>query len=115
MSELPAAGRIALSVPDLHVVQHAILMRFASADAESLRAERMRALVRVASELTRALSTYSRHALVHCQGTAGASDLAEDTRWLTEALGAFCHEITAVSREFSTAAGYVGPADMDRD
>jgi hypothetical protein len=60
----------------------------------------MRALVRVTSELTRTLSMYSRHALVHCQGTAGATDLSDDTRRLTTALEAFCMEVHAVASEY---------------
>ncbi len=99
-SEDAQASTLSLTVGDLHDVERVITLRLSSGRQEGQRAARMRALVRVSSELTRTLSTYSRHALVHCQGTAGASDLSVDTRRLVAALEAFCIEIRAVAEEY---------------
>jgi len=98
----PGTGTtLSLTTDDLHDVERVIALRLPGVVREGRRAARMRALVRVTSDLTRTLSTYSRHALVHCQGTAGASDLSEDTRRLTSALEAFCLEIRAVALEYA--------------
>ena len=70
----------------------------------------MRSLVMLASELTRALHTYSRHALVHCQGTAGTSDLEADTDALVRALHQFSLEISTVADEYGHLA-----ASVERD
>lgn len=98
--EATNSSALSLAISDLNDVERVITLRLANHRQEGRRAERMRALVRVTSELTRTLSTYSRHALVHCQGTAGTTDLSDDTRRLTTALEAFCAEIHAVATEY---------------
>jgi hypothetical protein len=60
----------------------------------------MRTLLAVTAELNRTLTTYARHALVHCHGTAGTSDLSADTAALNRALNAFCNEIGRVARDY---------------
>lgn len=94
------SGTMHFDLADLRAVEHMITMRL-SGTAESARTVRMRHLVRVTSVLTRTLSTYSQHALVHCQGTAGASDLSSDTEKLGAALEAFCREIGDVAAEYT--------------
>ena len=91
---------ISLDEADLQLVAKAIAMRCPRESAEAARAARMRALVRVTGDLSRTLSLYARHALVNCQGTVGAWDLAADTDQLAGALIAFCAEMRAVSREY---------------
>lgn len=105
MEHCPGTSRFIVDAADLQAVERMIIMRFAASGEEAQRAARMRALVQVTLELTRALSTYSRHALVHCQGTAGASDLAADTERLAATLDAFCSEIRTVSAEYAAHAG----------
>ncbi len=75
-----------ISAPDLLAVERMITMRLPTASHEQERVEQTRRLVRVTAELTRTLSTYSRHALVHCQGSAGTTDLGEDTARLTPSI-----------------------------
>lgn len=94
------SGTMQFDLADLRAVEHMITMRL-SGEAESARTVRMRHLVRVTSVLTRTLSTYSQHALVHCQGTAGASDLSSDTEKLGAALEAFAREIGDVAAEYT--------------
>jgi hypothetical protein len=94
------APRLAIDAADLRTIADVITMRFEQRAEEAQRAARMRTLVRVTAELSRTLSTYSRHALVNCQGTAGTSDFSADTERLSEALDAFCAEVRAVSSEF---------------
>lgn len=96
---------LSLAIRDLENVERAITLRLPNGHQEGRRADRMRALVRVTAELTRSLSTYSQHALVHCQGTAGTTDLSDDTRRLGAALEAFCHEIHAVADEYGAHLG----------
>ena len=91
---------MSLAFSDLNDVERVITLRLPNDRQEGRRAERMRALVRMSSELTRALSTYSRHALVQRRGTAGATDLSDDMRRLTAALEACCVEVHAVVSEF---------------
>ncbi len=86
---------------DLLVVARAITMRCPLPATESLRAARLRALALVAAQLGRTLSTYARHALVNCQGTAGASDVELDTRLLVEALRGFASEVESVSSSYA--------------
>jgi hypothetical protein len=95
---------VSVSPTDLSTVSQLIRMRLPSSAAEARRVTRMRRLVLLASELTRTLHTYSRHALVHCQGTAGTSDLEADTEALARALGEFSAEVSAVVREYGHVA-----------
>ncbi len=94
---------MAIEEGDLHVVAQAITLRYPVQVAEAARAERLRALAQVAAHLGRTLSTYARHALVNCQGTAGASDIETDTRLLAEALRVFSSEIQSVSGAYAAA------------
>lgn len=91
---------MSLTAAELNTVAELITMRFPLRGPESNRAARMRALLVITADLNRALSTYSQHALVHCQGTAGTSDLSADTAALTEALHAFCREIRQIAKEY---------------
>ena len=100
------SSELAVSVTstDLSTVSQLIRMRLPSSAAEARRVTRMRRLVLLAAELTRTLHTYSRHALVHCQGTAGTSDLEADTEALVRALSEFSSEISTVASEYGHLA-----------
>lgn len=91
---------VSVSPSDLTTVTQLIRMRLPTTAAEAQRLAHMRRLVRLASELTCTVRTYSRHALVHCQGTAGISDLEADTDALVQALHAFSDEISTIAGEF---------------
>ncbi|MDQ2664587.1 MAG: hypothetical protein M3Z05_01115 [Gemmatimonadota bacterium] len=94
---------MAIEEDDLLVVARAITMRSPLPATESVRAARLRALALVAAHLGRTLSTYARHALVNCQGTAGASDIDSDTRLLVEALRVFSVEVESISSTYADA------------
>jgi hypothetical protein len=94
---------IAIDESDLAIVARAIALRCPAPADDAARAARMRAMVEVTAQLNRMLGTYARHALVNCQGTAGASDLDLDTRLLTEALRDFCAEVRTVAAEYAGA------------
>ena len=106
------SSELAVSVTstDLSTVSQLIRMRLPSSAAEARRVTRMRRLVLLAAELTRTLHTSSRHALVHCQGTAGTSDLEADTDALVRALQDFSLEISTVADEYGHLA-----ASAERD
>ncbi|MEO7457333.1 MAG: hypothetical protein ABIY52_13805 [Gemmatimonadaceae bacterium] len=98
---------MSVTARDLTTISHLLKMRFASTTAEARRTARMRSLVSIAAELTIALRTYSRHALVHCQGTAGTSDLEADTESVIHALRAFSTEIARAANEYEHASAGV--------
>lgn len=102
MPDQPRAPVMAIDEDDLLVVAQAITLRCPVQGVEAARATRLRTLAQVAAHLGRTLSTYARHALVNCQGTAGASDVEVDTRLLAEALRVFSIEVQSV------ASTYVG-------
>lgn len=103
MPSQPRVPVLAIEEDDLLVVAQAITLRCAVQAAEAARAARLRALAQIAAHLGRTLSTYARHALVNCQGTAGASDVETDTRLLAEALRVFSTEIQSVSSTYADA------------
>lgn len=88
MNDRSAVG---IRLEDLEVMSEAIMLRLAESDQEALRVGRMRELLWVASELTRALATHTQHSLVDCCGTHGTGDLASDTRALHDALTRYAH------------------------
>jgi hypothetical protein len=105
---------LSIASADLDTVAELITMRFPLRAAEARRGARMRALMAVTADLNRALSTYAQHALVHCQGTAGTSDLSADTAALTEALRAFSTEIRMIAREYDSINEPIEPFAIDR-
>ncbi len=110
-SDLAASVRSA----DLGTVARLITMRFPSSSAEATRVARMRRLVSVAAELAHKLTTYSRHALVHCQGTPGNSDLCADTTALDRSLREFSSEIRRVAEAYAHVAEPRGGTGSDQE
>jgi hypothetical protein len=95
-------ANISISPAELDTVAELITMRFPLRAPEARRLARMRGLMTVTSDLNRTLSTYAQHALVHCHGTAGTSDLSADTAALTQALRSFCAEIRMIAAEYES-------------
>jgi hypothetical protein len=98
---------------DLNTVAELITMRFPLRGPEAKRVARLRTLLTATSELNRTLATYSQHALVHCHGTAGTSDLSADTVALDHALRAFCAEIAEVARDYDDAVNRPHASPLD--
>lgn len=98
---------------DLNTVAELITMRFPLRGPETKRVSRLRSLLAATAELHRTLSTYSQHALVHCHGTAGTSDLSADTAALDQALRTFCAEIESVARDYGDAVNAPHPSGFE--
>jgi hypothetical protein len=92
--------RAQISHDDLSIVAEAIMLRFPSRAHESSRVERMRELLRTASDLARALSVQTQHALIDCHGTHGTGDLRADTDILYAALASYAAMIKEVAAEY---------------
>lgn len=98
---------------DLSTIAELITMRFPLRGPETKRVARLRTLLAATAELNRTLSTYSQHALVHCHGTAGTSDLSADTVALDNALRTFCAEIESVARDYGDAVNAPHPSGFE--
>ena len=98
-----APDTIRISPAHLSTIAELVTMRFPLRAPEAKRVTRVRGVIAAAGELNRALATYAQHALVHCHGSAGTSDLLADTERLDKALRAFGAEVEAVAREYHEA------------
>jgi hypothetical protein len=92
-----------VNTEDLKTVAELVTMRFPLRGPETRRVARLRGLLAATAEVNRSLSTFLEHALVHCHGTAGTSDLSADTVALDHALRTFSAEIADVAREYDGA------------
>jgi hypothetical protein len=88
---------------DLKTVAELVTMRFPLRAPETRRVVRLRSLLAATAEVNRSLSTFLEHALVHCHGTAGTSDLSADTAALDQALRSFSAEIASVAHDYDNA------------
>ena len=101
MSDVSRQASVTITRDDLETVSEAVELRFPLRHAETRRVERMRELLDASSELCRALTQHTQHALVHCRGTHGTGDLRADADALFKALatyGALIHEVGAEYR-----------------
>ena len=94
---------LAVKTKDLQTVAELITMRFPLRAPETRRVARLRGLLAATTEVNRTLSTFLEHALVHCQGTAGTSDLSADTMALDQALRNFSAEVASVACDYDDA------------
>jgi hypothetical protein len=91
---------VTIDLRDLEVVADAVMLRLDDPGAEAQRVARMRELLWSASELTRALSLHTQHALVDCCGTHGNGNLAMDTVALHSALTRYAELIHHIAIEY---------------
>lgn len=103
-----------LTLHELELVSEAVMLRLTDSDAEVARMSRMRELLWAASELTRALSLHTQHALVDCCGTHGTGDLAADTRTLHAALMRYSQLVRLVAAEYAPVIGERGMRSFER-
>ena len=94
---------LAVKTDDLKTVAELITMRFPLRAPETRRVARLRTLLAATAEVNRSISTFLEHALVHCHGTAGSSDLSADTAALDQALRNFSAEIASVANDYEGA------------
>jgi hypothetical protein len=99
---LPHGFELALSATvsydDLQIVAEVVTMRLPLRGPEQERVTRVRALLAAETELGRAFSAHTQHALINCQGSHGAANLGDDTAPLFQALmtyAALLHELAA--------------------
>lgn len=100
MSSSSGQQVVSISPDDLKCVAELAKLRIPSRAEEGQRVSRVQTLLIAAAQLNRALADYTHHALVHCHGTPGTSDLSEDTRALSEALTLFSIEVRHVTAEY---------------
>lgn len=100
MSLLSEPSNVLIRPDDLKCAAEIAKLRLPSASAEGGRKARLRALLISAGQLNRALSAFTRDALVHGHGTPGTSDLDADTAELADALRLFSNELRGVTEEY---------------
>ena len=94
---------LVVKTEDLKTVAELVTMRFPLRAPEMRRVARLRGLLAATAEVNRSLSTFLEHALVHCHGTAGSSDLSADTTALDQALRNFSVEVASVAHDYDDA------------
>lgn len=104
---------LVVKTQDLQTVAELITMRFPLRAPETRRVARLRGLLAATTEVNRTLSTFLEHALVHCHGTAGTSDLTADTMALDQALRTFSAEVASVAYDYDDAVNAPCRSDFD--
>jgi hypothetical protein len=98
---------------DLKTVAELVTMRFPLRAPETRRVARLRSLLTATAEVNRSLSTFLEHALVHCHGTAGTSDLSADAAALDHALRTFSAEIASVAHDYDDAVNRTRVSELE--
>jgi hypothetical protein len=96
--EIPTASVI--SREDLRIVAEMVEMRLPLRAPEQRRVQRAREVLAAEAELARAISVHTQHALISCQGSHGAANLADDTASLHASLAHFAAVIRDVADEY---------------
>jgi hypothetical protein len=96
--EIPPTSVI--SREDLQIVAEMVEMRLPLRAPEQRRVQRAREVLAAEAELARAISVHTQHALISCQGSHGAANLAEDTASLYAALAHYSAIIRDVADEY---------------
>jgi len=98
--ELEVPIRSAISREDLQIVAAMVEMRLPLRTPEQRRVQRAREVLAAEAELARAIAAHTQHALISCQGSHGAANLAEDTAALYVALASYAAVIRDVADEY---------------
>jgi len=93
-----------ISREDLQIVAEMVEMRLPLRAPEQRRVQRAREVLAAEAELARAISVHTQHALISCQGSHGAANLAEDTASLYAALAQYAAIIRDVADEYRSLA-----------
>jgi hypothetical protein len=89
----------AFNLDDLRALADMGLLRLPIEEAESRRANRMRAVVATATELSRTLASYTHCMLVNCQGSHGTGNLVTETEQLHAALARYAELVRSVASD----------------
>lgn len=98
--ELEIPMTTAISREDLQIVAEIVEMRLPLRAPEQRRVARARQVLAAEAELARAISAHTQHALISCQGSHGAANLAQDTAALYAALAGYAAIIREVADEY---------------
>lgn len=93
-----------ISCEDLQIVAEMVVMRLPLRAPEQRRVARVRELLAAQAEFGRAISAHTQHALINCQGSHGAANLADDTTALYQALASYAALLREVAQEYRTLA-----------
>jgi hypothetical protein len=104
---------LVVDTEDLKTVAELITMRFPLRGPETRRVARLRSLLAATAEVNRSLSTFLEHALVHCHGSAGTSDLSADTIALDQALRTFSTEVESVARDYDESVNHLRTSGLE--
>ena len=96
--ELPLTTSI--SRENLQIVAEMVEMRLPLRAPEQRRVARAREVLAAEAELARAVSAHTQHALISCQGSHGAANIAADTAALFAALANYAAVIRDVADEY---------------
>jgi hypothetical protein len=96
--EIPATSVI--SRDDLRIVAEMVEMRLPLRTPEQRRVQRAREVLAAEADLARAISVHTQHALISCQGSHGAANLADDTASLYAALANYAAVVREVADEY---------------
>jgi hypothetical protein len=98
--ELEIPLTTSISRENLQIVAEMVEMRLPLRAPEQRRVARAREVLAAEAELARAVSAHTQHALISCQGSHGAANLAADTATLYAALSAYAAVIRDVADEY---------------
>jgi hypothetical protein len=98
--ELEMSLSTGISREDLQIVAEMVVMRLPLRTPEQRRVARAREVLAAEAELARAISAHTQHALISCQGSHGAANLANDTSVLFEAFTTYATLVRGVAAEY---------------
>lgn len=100
LRELEIPQTTVISREDLQIVAEMVEMRLPLRAPEQRRVSRARQVLAAEAELARAVTAHTQHALISCQGSHGAANIANDTAALYAALVSYAAVIRDVADEY---------------
>jgi len=98
--ELEISPTTSISRENLQIVAEMVEMRLPLRAPEQRRVARAREVLAAEAELARAVTAHTQHALISCQGSHGAANIAADTAALYAALANYATVIRDVADEY---------------
>lgn len=100
----PADDGVTIGRSDLHIAAIVISGRFREAEAEQQRLALVDALLRMESDLARALAEQARHALSESRGSHSTWDVAADSEEVYAALGRYADALQRIASRYQSLA-----------
>jgi len=98
--EFEISPTTSISRENLQIVAEMVEMRLPLRAPEQRRVARAREVLAAEAELARAVTAHTQHALISCQGSHGAANIAADTAALYAALANYATVIRDVADEY---------------